>query len=88
MKLIKDSNGDFIIADDNGISQQVVHADEVIDGTKLAKYQRRAAEMDNMKLLEVYTEMAIVAFTDNDDKYPDFEIMSECVTNEILKRLS
>lgn len=88
MKLIKDSNGDFIIADDNGVSQQVVHADEVIDGSKLAKYQRKASKMDNRKLLDVYTEMALVSFAGNEGEYPDFEVMSECVYNEIMQRMS
>lgn len=88
MKLIKDSNGDFIIADDNGVSQQVVHADEVIDGAKLAKYQRNASNMDNKKLLDTYVEMNLVAFVDREDEYPGFETMFECIYHEIIRRMS
>lgn len=92
MKLVKDSaNSSIIILGDDNRVLQVVRESEIIDSTvamREQKYRNKAAKMDSAKLLQSYTEMVTVMVLNQEDNYPDFDVMMEAVADELFKRLS
>lgn len=92
MKLVRDSaNSSFMILGDNNAVLQVVKESEIIDAAvamREQKYRNRAAKMGNAKLLQSYTEMVAVMALNQEDKYPDFDIMMDTVAGELFNRLS
>ena len=92
MKLVKDSaNSSIMILDDNNRVLQVVKESEIADAAEVLreqKYRNRAAKMGSEKLLQSYTEMVTVMVLNQEDNYPDFDVMMDAVADELFKRLS
>lgn len=92
MKLVKDSaNSSIMILGDDNRVLQVVKESEIADAAEVLreqKYRNRASKMDNAKLLQSYTEMVTVMVLNQEDKYPDFDIMMDIVAGELFNRLS
>lgn len=92
MKLVKDSaNSSIMILGDDNRVLQVVKESEIADAAEVLreqKYRNRASKMGNAKLLQSYTEMVSVMTLNQEDKYPDFDIMMDAVASELFNRLS
>lgn len=92
MKLVKDSaNSSIMILGDDNRVLQVVKESEIADAAEVLreqKYRNRAAKMGNAKLLQSYTEMVSVMVLNQENNYPDFDVMMDAVADELFKRLS
>lgn len=92
MKLVRDSaNSSIMILDDDNRVLQVVKESEITNAAEVLreqKYRNRASKMGNAKLLQSYTEMVTVVALNQEDKYPDFDIMMDAVAGELFNRLS
>lgn len=93
MKLLR--NGpDFLILDDHDKVIQVVRSEEVGDAQKLLKeqktekYRKKTEGLSNEKLIEFFVELIYTIAYDQEKNNPDFEIVFDCVYNEIAKRMS
>ena len=93
MKLLR--NGpDFLILDDSNKVIQVVRSEEIGDAQKLLKeqktekYRNKIKALGNKKLIEFFVELIYTMAYEQEKNNPDFEIILDCVYNEIDFRMS
>ena len=93
MKLLR--NGpDFLILDDSNKVIQVVRSEESGDAQKLLKeqktekYRNKIKALGNKKLIEFFVELIYTMAYEQEKNNPDFEIILDCVYNEIDFRMS
>lgn len=83
---------DYLILDENKKVCGVVNSADIIDGDKVAKkesrYAAEIAALDNESLIKALIETVTISVLDKEDRYTDFDILSELVFNEVMRRMS
>jgi deoxyadenosine/deoxycytidine kinase len=92
MKLVRDSEN-ILILDNNNRVIDIVKESEIGDAQQLLKEQKRihytkkARKANNVELLQYFSEMIGAFVLERMADYPDFDVMMECVYEELLNRL-